>query len=58
MPNMAHRNARRVAAVSNNCLVTFALVPLYLAAAPFILVHRAATARRRAEERKRAGWDV
>lgn len=58
MPNMAHRNARRVAAVSNNCLFTFAMVPLYLLAAPFILTHRAITAKRRAEERKRAGWDV
>jgi hypothetical protein len=58
MPNMAHRNARRVAAASNTCLMTFMLLPLYIAAAPFIAASRAITARRRAEDRVRAGWDV
>lgn len=58
MPNMAHRNARRVAAVSDTCLMTFLLLPFYVALAPFIAASRAITARRRAEDRMRAGWDV
>lgn len=58
MPNMAHRNARRVAAASNTCMVTLLLLPFYVALAPFIYAGRLVTARRRAEERKRAGWDV
>lgn len=58
MPNMAHRNARRVAAASDTCLMTFLLLPFYVALAPVIYAGRLVTARRRATARRHAGWDV
>jgi hypothetical protein len=54
MPDMRHRTARKVAVASDTCLMTFLLLPFYIALAPFIAVARAVKRRRPSRE----GWDV
>lgn len=54
MPDMRHRAARQVTAASSSCMVTFLLLPFYIALAPAIAVARVIKRRRP----NRAGWDA